>query len=77
MWPLMGGAACGAEEEFQTTEGVLAECAAKRKIVEECGPGVDEVCQSYAGNYVYAPCPTLRAVAVPYADHPDYQQEWA
>lgn len=22
------------------------------------------------------PCPTLRLLAVPYADHPDYWQEW-
>lgn len=23
------------------------------------------------------PCPTLRLLALPYADHPDYRQEWA
>lgn len=22
------------------------------------------------------PCPTLRALALPYVDHPDYRQEW-
>lgn len=22
------------------------------------------------------PCPTIRALAVPYADHPDYREEW-
>lgn len=29
--------------------------------------------QPGAGPY---PCPTLRILALPYADHPDYQQEW-
>jgi hypothetical protein len=26
--------------------------------------------------YVVAPCPTLRLLALPYADHPDYRPEW-
>ena len=66
---------------------VLAECEAKRRIVGEHGGGF--VCESCAGEprIAYkavvplptakrAPCPTLRALGVVYADHPDYQPEW-
>ena len=70
---------------------ILAECEAKRRIVEEHGP--EEVaslergsfgkafvvcrrCQTMAGQVV-APCHTLRHLAAVYADHPDYQTEWA
>jgi hypothetical protein len=46
---------------------VLAECEAKRRIVEcatnmhTSGPDWDEAC---------------RFLALPYADHPDYREEW-
>lgn len=46
---------------------ILAECEAKRRIVSLCSPiipsdcGVPEV---------------LNALALPYADHPDYREEW-
>lgn len=30
-----------------------------------------------AGTPLHHPCPTLRLLASVYADHPDYQQEWA
>jgi hypothetical protein len=55
---------------------VLAECEAKRRIVELHSGDSDDMCQSYAGNYVYEPCPTLRALASVHADHPDYREEW-
>lgn len=73
---------------------VLAECEAKRRIVEEhkmmpvrepsygLYDGCCETCTAwgeYGGpnedktlNY----CPTLRLLALPYADHPDYDEEW-
>jgi rubrerythrin len=94
---------------------VLAECEAKRRIVEQhtpefatvewphdqTGKGEAWVCRS-CGNrdidawlnwrpamgeagvlpegvvppYVLAPCSTLRVLAQPFADHPDYRQEW-
>jgi hypothetical protein len=38
----------------------LAECEAKRRILEE---------------HEHA-CPTTQALALPYADHPDYDQAW-
>ena len=41
---------------------VLAECAAKRAIIE-----ADKECDGWA---------ILYALAVVYADHPDYDQEW-
>jgi hypothetical protein len=43
---------------------VLAECAAKRRIVE-----------MYAGQHGQPY--VLHFLALPYADHPDYRQEWA
>mgnify|MGYP003300506541 CR=1 FL=1 len=71
---------------------VLRECAGKRAIVD-AHPIVDDVvevstrikwgfacatCFSY-GDIVedHGYCDTLRALAAVYADHPDYQQEWA
>jgi len=53
---------------------VLAECAAKRRIVE-LHSDLD------SGGYCRvdddaAPCPTLRALALPHVDHPDYRDEW-
>ena len=69
---------------------VLAECEAKRRIVEWCG----EREQVYVGTIADAdrePTPdmfvpgalrnpadavVLRFLALPYADHPDYRQEW-
>jgi hypothetical protein len=47
---------------------VLAECEAKRLLLQrepcdDTGVGDD-------------PCHHLRALAVPYADHPDYREEW-
>jgi hypothetical protein len=47
---------------------IHAECEAKRRIVglhpcDNCGAAFD-------------PCETLRLLALPYADHPDYREEW-
>ena len=81
------------QDEFLTTwwpARVLAECAAKRAIVAEHGRDDDssaDYCETCAVWWkcelgegpppVAWPCPTLRALAAVYADHPDYQQEWA
>lgn len=69
---------------------VLAECAAKRAIIDEHGlddSSTKDYCESCADWWnselgegpppVAWPCPTLRSVAAVYKDHPDYQQEWA
>jgi hypothetical protein len=62
---------------------VLAECEAKRRIVElhsrdhECtAPG-----DGYAGVFAAdgtmpSTCSTMRALALPFATHPDYREEW-
>jgi hypothetical protein len=49
---------------------LLAECEAKRQIVEECAEKKDWYENSWGYRVI------LRLLAVPYADHPDYQQEW-
>jgi hypothetical protein len=81
---------------------VLAECEAKRRIVEmhsktatswlnadgklaypdRAGVLYCELCsfhEQYEGFNDYEepwPCPTLRILALPYADHPDFKPEW-
>ena len=69
---------------------VLAECEAKRRIVEEhkgswscsvCldymdsdeGPGGDS-CETVVMKDW--PCPTLRLLSLPYADHPAWREGW-
>jgi len=57
----------------------MAECEAKRRIVELHRPDVDVCVPSNPDDDAafYAPwCPTLQAVAVPYADHPSYDEAW-
>ena len=65
---------------------VLAECAAKRAIVDIHGDrdGDCARCSDYAwfavldgGEREEFPCPTLRTLAAVYADHPDYRPEWS
>lgn len=62
-----------------TPARVLAQVAAMRRIVDEhpsddagfCGDGIGLVGCKWAW-----PCPTLRALASTWHDHPDYRQEW-
>ena len=78
---------CAAEGETHFSrwlpDRVLAECEAKRRIVElhdgvhECegpnrvaDPDVDGS-DGYGG-----PCYTLMFLALPYASHPDYRESW-
>lgn len=52
---------------------VLAECAAKRALLQEhvqAGP----LC---FGDEHEFPCATLKVIAAVYAAHPDYRPEWA
>lgn len=66
------------------TERVLAECEAKRRIVElhDSFYGVCQACigsPPRVGDVVKPalwPCTTLRLLALPFADHPDYREEW-
>ena len=65
---------------------ILLECEAKRRIVglhdtsyswmdAATSPARDvcSLCNTDGGTY---PCTTLRALALPYADHPDYDPDW-
>jgi len=62
---------------------VLAECEAKRRIVKIHTEGLDD----FDGSELYStgcdgcrsvlwPCPTILALLLPYADHPDYREDW-
>jgi hypothetical protein len=60
---------------------VLAECEAKRRIVEHHDDDDDAGRCTACEPMMWArptpfPCPTLRLLALPYADHPDYRREW-
>jgi hypothetical protein len=54
---------------------VLAECDAKRRIVEDLQ---DELANQHdpEPTTLQLADRTLRALALPYADHPDYREEW-
>ncbi|MFH5822364.1 DUF6221 family protein [Georgenia sp. AZ-5] len=62
---------------------LLAECRAKRAIVA-LHPGATDpwgfegclTCGNVADTTEGYPCPTLRALAMVYADHPDHRQTW-
>ena len=56
---------------------VLAECAAKRAIVERWDDPAFSDQGAYDAGYTRAIDDAVRALATPYADHPDYQPEWA
>jgi hypothetical protein len=51
----------------------LAELEAKRRIIE-LHPEMLEWCVECA--HESHPCRTLRALALPFADHPDYDEAW-
>jgi hypothetical protein len=50
---------------------VLAECEAKRRIVEYCPSASEE-----GDTWDTAFWRVLQILALPYADHPDYREEW-
>lgn len=63
---------------------VLREVKAKRSILAEhtddegqCARCLDSDGITYLGAYTAPwPCPTLRALAAVYSDHPDYRPDW-
>jgi hypothetical protein len=60
-------------------ERVLAECEAKRQIIEEHGgraPYFVDPCDAHDAEFKTIPCDTARFLAAVYADHPDYREEW-
>lgn len=77
----LSGADQGGNDAIAITSGrVLAECDAKRQIVALHDADADgRFCLSCGDGDYYGvgyPCPTARALALPYADHPDYRDEW-
>jgi hypothetical protein len=65
------------------THWMGAECEAKRRIVDEHEVVDGRCCVCLYGIHdteglIWArhPCLTLRALALPYADHPEYREEW-
>ena len=61
------------EESIHRRSRVLADCEAKRRILRDplVHSFLDQARLSVAGERL------LRALALPYADHVDYQREWA
>jgi len=55
---------------------VLAECKAKRQIVESCTAGFAATSEAQLGWGAQGDT-VLRALAAVYADHSDYRSEWA
>jgi hypothetical protein len=62
-------------ERFNPTR-VLAECEAKRRIVELAAPWAAYTGENNGMARVVQDM-NLRLLALPYADHPDYRSEWA
>ena len=52
-----------------------AEIEAKRRIIAIHGAGADP-CDAHDGSFETIPCDTLLLLALPYADDPDYREEW-
>jgi hypothetical protein len=50
---------------------VLAECEAKRRLVEAISWESDQLANGW-----FVARRLLRLLALPYADHPDYRDEW-
>lgn len=73
----------GDMESLWYPDTILADCEAKRRIIGLHEPGGQYVwgdgpACSTCGDVVTVqwPCDTLRTLALPYADHRDYQPEW-
>jgi hypothetical protein len=55
---------------------VLAECDAKRRIIGQCQMALKEYDEMPYGGAAWLGDDTLKLLALPYSDHPDYQPEW-
>lgn len=63
-----------------TDDREMAEAAAKRALVELHGPDMPYCDLNFSAadhGYFEGPCRNLRIVASVYADHPDYDTQWA
>lgn len=74
--------------QWPTPDRTLAECAAKRRIVELFVDQVENygkpwdvpeerLWPEYGGGYLLGLREAVQHLAVPYATHPDYRPEWA
>lgn len=76
-------------EDVHRRTRVRADCEAKRRIVAlhdnryllgectSCADGWRDLTSGEGSHEPLAyPCPTLRALALPFADHPDYDESW-
>lgn len=62
-----------------TGDRLLTECEAKRGLVEQyrqARDDDDQVPAEWNDGYVCGQEFALKLLALPYADHPDYRQEW-
>lgn len=64
------GGATGCHVPDALVDHNIKQCDAKRMIVKRMGPRVHEHWPTNGGW-------VLSALALPYADHPDYRREWA
>lgn len=72
------------ETRYQSIQGwVLVECEAKRRIVERVTRAIREAVEETDQQHgwvldgvVEAMVATAKDLAQPYADHPDFQDEW-
>lgn len=55
---------------------ILADCKAKRAAVRECADDLGQREGGLKGRVGRATWDVLTHLAVPYADHPDYRDEW-
>ncbi len=89
-WARVAGDADSTLVEMFSPARVLAEVEAKRAMLDEHQPNAEpyswvkcsRCVETMAGRYQEDwepqkyPCRTLRLLALPYADHPDYREEW-
>lgn len=71
----------GVPGNYAIPDRVRAECEAKRRIIELHSDGGKDWNGERFVHFCHScrtpwPCLTLRALALPYADHPDYREEW-
>jgi hypothetical protein len=72
------GPACATGSGPWSPRRVLALCTARRRLVEShrISRRDETRCPCGRPGSAYPPCHTLRAVALEWADHPDYRPEW-
>lgn len=80
------GAIEGGFTVFVDPARVLAECEAKRRIADlhknegvhspSCLTCAGEVDPDGHTEWMHWPCDTILLLALPYAGHPDYREEW-